>query len=120
MTPVAASQTALKGNVMSTDTMDSAVFEPASRTQPELLLSAVLHLMSHYTASNQESASCARLASVIERHLKALAELPELAPVLQATCQQLSEQWAGLVDRAIRPPQRPNLFLRLIAGGRQH
>ena len=105
---------------MATDTMDRAVFEPTVRTQPELLLSAVLHLMSHYTAGGQEAQSCTRLASAIERHLKALAELPELAPVLQATCQQLSEQWAGLVDRAIRPPQRPNLFLRLIAGGRQH
>lgn len=103
---------------MATDSMDAAVFEPASRTQPELLLSAVLHLMSHYTAGNREAHSCARLASVIERHLKALAELPDLAPVLQATCQQLSEQWAALVDRTMRPEQRPNLFLRLIAGGR--
>ena len=104
---------------MSPDTMDAAVYEPATRTKPELLLSAVLHLMSHYLAHGQETQSCARLASVIERHLKALAELPELAPVLQATCQQLSEQWGVLVDRAVRPAHRPNLFLRLIAGGRQ-
>lgn len=104
---------------MSPDTTDAAVFEPTARTQPELLLSAVLHLMSHYTARDgNEQQSCARLASVIERHLKALADLPELAPVLQATCQQLSEQWAALVDRSMPPVQRPGLFLRLIAGGR--
>lgn len=105
---------------MATDTMDSAMYEPSGRTQPELLLSAVLHLMSHYTANNHDSQSCTRLASVIERHLKALAELPDLAPVLQATCLQLSEQWAALVDRTMRPAQRPNLFLRLIAGDRAH
>ncbi|HEY8608789.1 MAG TPA: hypothetical protein VIM12_16870 [Noviherbaspirillum sp.] len=105
---------------MATDTMDPAFYEPSARTQPELLLSAVLHLMSHYTAHAQESQACTRLASVIERHLKVLAELPELAPVLQATCLQLSEQWASLVDRTIRPAQRPSLFLRLIAGNRTH
>lgn len=105
---------------MATDTMDPAVLEPTGRTQPELLLSAVLHLMSHYTANAHESHSCTRLASAIERHLKVLAELPDLAPVLQATCLQLSEQWAALVDRTMRPAQRQNLFLRLIAGGRAH
>lgn len=75
----------------------------ASR-QPELLMSAVLHLMSHYTVNttlnSQEEAEQARtrLALVIERHLKALANLPDLAPVLKATCQQLSEQWANLIE----------------------
>ena len=78
--------------------------------QPELLVSAVLHLMSHYTVnstqtsarhSTQEDAEQARsrLASVIERHLQALANLPDLAPVLQATCQQLSGQWAALTEK---------------------
>ncbi|MFZ6743057.1 hypothetical protein ACO0LC_07540 [Undibacterium sp. JH2W] len=78
----------------------------ASSKQPELLVSAVLHLMSHYTVNNtnnvtREEAEQAntKLASVIERHLKVLANLPDLAPVLQATCQQLSEQWAGLVEK---------------------
>lgn len=103
---------------MATESMDPAFFEPSGKAQPELLLSAVLHLMSHYTANSHEEQTCTRLASVIERHLKALAELPELAPVLQATCRQLSEQWAGLVDKAIRPAERQNLLLRLINGGR--
>jgi len=66
---------------MVTDKMDSAFVEPNNApAQPELLVSAVLHLMSHYTASNQETKSCVKLASVIERHLKALADLPNLAP----------------------------------------
>ncbi|MFZ6657285.1 hypothetical protein [Undibacterium sp. TJN19] len=81
--------------------------------QPELLMSAVLHLMSHYTANSTEAEAGptrARLASVIERHLQALANLPDLAPVLKATCQQLSEQWARLVEVK---PQQQNKMSRL-------
>jgi DNA-binding HxlR family transcriptional regulator len=47
---------------------------------------------------------------VIEKHLQALSELPELAPVLRATCQQLSEQWATLVDRNLCQPRKPKRF----------
>ncbi|MFZ6862368.1 hypothetical protein ACO0K7_07010 [Undibacterium sp. Ji67W] len=57
--------------------------------------------MSHYsvnTVSAEGNNPCLKLASVIERHLKALSELPDLTPVLRATCQQLSEQWARLID----------------------
>jgi hypothetical protein len=86
-----------------------------SGQRPELMLSAVLHLMSHYTANADESGACLKLASVIERHLKALASLPELAPVLSATCQQLSEQWAGVVERAMPAPEKHNFLERLIA-----
>jgi hypothetical protein len=104
---------------MAIEKMDQALEEPnATPTQPELLVSAVLHLMSHYTANNQESSSCIKLASVIERHLKALAELPGLAPVLRATCQQLSEQWGVVVERAMPPPEKFRLFTRLVAGQR--
>lgn len=78
-------------------------------TQPELLVSAALHLMSHYSTRGDDAGTCLKLASVIERHLKALAAHGDLAPVLRATCQQLSEQWAGMVERAI--PARPNLTL---------
>ncbi len=85
--------------------------------QPELMLSAVLHLMSHYTA---EGKGCVKLASVIERHLKALACLPGLSPVLTATCQQLSEQWAGVVERSLPLPQKKDdgFLARLMARGR--
>ncbi len=78
----------------------------ATSKQPELLVSAVLHLMSHYTVHSTNSATqeeaeqaSTKLASVIERHLYVLANLPDLAPVLKATCQQLSEQWASLVEK---------------------
>ena len=86
--------------------------------RPELMLSAVLHLMSHYSSHSAENGPCLKLASVIERHLKALASLPDLAPVLQATCQQLSEQWAGVVDRALPPPQKSSFLSRVMAAAK--
>jgi hypothetical protein len=104
---------------MATEQMNQALQEPnAAPAQPELLVSAVLHLMSHYTANNQESSSCIKLASVIERHLKALADLPELAPVLRATCQQLSEQWGVVVEKAMPQPEKFRLLTRLVSGSR--
>jgi hypothetical protein len=87
---------------------------PDAGQQAELLLSAVLHLMSHYTASAADSGGCVKLASVIERHLKALAALPDLTPVLGATCQQLAEQWALVVERARPPQERAGLLSRLM------
>ncbi|QJQ06988.1 hypothetical protein EJG51_015385 [Undibacterium piscinae] len=97
-------------------------FAPGKQAaQPELLLAAVLHLMSHYTANNDASSdtgSCVKLASVIERHLKILAELPDLAPVLRATCQQLSEQWANLVERSLPKQNKLNLLARLVSTSR--
>jgi hypothetical protein len=92
--------------------VESGAFSP----QPEVLVSAVLHLMSHYSANAGESGDCVKLASVIERHLKALADLPELAPVLRATCRQLTEQWALVVERAMPQPRKSGLFARFMAG----
>ena len=89
----------------------------AAAQHPELMLSAVLHLMSHYTANAADNGGCVKLASVIERHLKALAALPGLAPVLSATCQQLSEQWAGVVERAL-PPAQPGFLSRIMGRAR--
>jgi hypothetical protein len=77
--------------------------------QPELMLSAVLHLMSHYHAGSP----CAKLAGVIERHLQALSSSPDLGPVLQATCQQLSQQWASLVALHRPTPPSTTMFERL-------
>jgi hypothetical protein len=89
---------------MATDPTDPIYLAAAQGgQQPELMLSAVLHLMSHYTADGK---GCVKLASVIERHLKALGALPGLSPVLAATCLQLSEQWAGVVERTMPPPQK--------------
>lgn len=78
--------------------------------QPELLVSSALHLMTHYSAQAGQTGACVKLASVIERHLKALAAHGDLNPVLRATCQQLSEQWASVVDKAMPRPSRPKLF----------
>jgi hypothetical protein len=90
------------------DVYDGAV----TRVKPELLVSAVLHLMSHYAAS--ETGPCLKLGSIIERHLRALADLPELPPVLRATCQQLSEQWANVVERTRPVQQKRGFFNRLV------
>lgn len=90
----------------------------AAAPQPELLVSAALHLMSHYSASAGQSGPCLKLASVIERHLKALAGHKDLNPVLRATCQQLSEQWEAVVDQALPQPSRLSLFERFKAGAR--
>lgn len=100
---------------MATEQMEQDLQQPnAAPAQPELLVSAVLHLMSHYTANSQESGACIKLASVIERHLKALADLPDLAPVLRATCRQLSEQWGAVVEKAMPQPEK----FRLLAVGK--
>ena len=90
----------------------------AGGANPELMLSAVLHLMSHYTAGSDDAGGCIKLASVIERHLKALAGLPELAPVLSATCRQLSEQWALVVERKLRCQEKTNFLSRIMARAR--
>lgn len=104
---------------MAIDKMNPAFTEPHdAAARPELLVSAVLHLMSHYTANLQERNGCVKLASVIERHLKALAELPGLAPVLRTTCRQLSEQWAAVVERTMPQPEKFTLLARIMSGSR--
>jgi len=83
--------------------------------RPEQLIAAVLHLMSHYTTQsvlNKDQRACVKLAAVIERHLTILSELPDLGPVLRATCGQLSEQWTQVVDISLTKPVRPAAFLR--------
>lgn len=103
---------------MATDNNPTFLESNETSSQPELLVSAVLHLMSHYTANVGETGACIKLASVIERHLKALADLPELAPILRATCQQLSEQWATVVERSMQQPEKFRFLSRLVSGAR--
>ena len=104
---------------MAIESIQTLTTEPAkASTHPELLVSAVLHLMSHYTAGGAGSEGCTKLASVIERHLKALASLPDLAPVLRATCEQLAGQWAEVVENTMQASGKSNLIRRLIAGNR--
>ncbi len=103
---------------MALDRHNPIFMAPPAGPNPELMLSAVLHLMSHYTANRSEDGGCLKLASVIERHLKALAGLPELAPVLSATCQQLSEQWASVVEQQLPTPERSNFLTRIMSRAR--
>lgn len=101
---------------MKTDHLDSVFLNPGNgMRQPELMLCTVLHLMSHYTERSAESGACLKLASVIERHLKALAGRPDLSPVLQATCQQLSERWAIVVESAMPRPPKSSFLSRIMA-----
>lgn len=101
-------------------TMDTTFFKSTDTpARPELLVSAVLHLMSQYTNQSLDATPCVKLAAVIERHLQVLAERSDLAPVLRATCQQLSEQWAMVVDRALPPPPEKPGFLAQLFSARQ-
>lgn len=101
--------------------MTSAIFTPdflestAPSSQPDLLVSAALHLMSHYGTRPGADGACLKLACVIERHLKALAALPQLSPVMQGTCAQLAEQWASHIDACSPRPVRPGLLARALA-----
>jgi predicted HD phosphohydrolase len=79
-----------------------------------VMLASLLHLMSHYTARDEQDRPCVRLASVIERHLCALSRLPDLDPVLRATCEQLCEKWGALVDEGMPRPVKRNLFERIM------
>ncbi|HYC42010.1 MAG TPA: hypothetical protein VEB70_03355 [Noviherbaspirillum sp.] len=96
--------------------MTSPLDQPASHTNPELLVSAVLHLMSHYAANTAENGPCLKLGAIIERHLRALAAFPDLPPILRATCQQLSEQWSNVVKQAQPPAVRRGFFTRWMGG----
>lgn len=72
-----------------------------SNASPELLMSSVLYLMSHYSVqARQQNGAEARLAQMIERHLALLAESAQLAPVIRATCEHLLKQWQELPDPA--------------------
>ena len=92
--------------------------QPRARSQDVLLVASLLHLMSHYTARGEGEQPCVKLASVIERHLSALSRLPEADPVLRATCEQLAERWAVLVDEQLPRPQpaKQPLLARFMKG----
>jgi hypothetical protein len=108
---------------MDEDLLDELDKPEARRTtRHELLVAALLHLMSQYTVTHaagdapggRSDGPCVKLASVIERHLHALARLPDADPVLRATCEQLSVKWAALVDRAMPAPPRRPLLARIL------
>ena len=72
-------------------------------SQPELIVSAALYLMSSFACSG----GCPKLAHVILRHLNILTERTDLPAVMRQTCAQLAEQWeqklATLLPRASEP-----------------
>lgn len=91
---------------MDDDFLDDVPASGTPSTRHALLVAALLHLMSHYTTRERDE-PCVKLASVIERHLNALARLPDADPLLRATCEQLSSKWASLVDSALPAPAQP-------------
>ena len=98
---------------------DAMLPAQATRHPDAVMLASLLHLMSHYTARDANDRPCVRLASVIERHLCALSRLPSLDPVLRATCEQLCEKWAALVDDGLpRPVVKRNFLERIMGNGK--
>ncbi len=97
---------------------DAAVIPQEPRSQDVMLVASLLHLMSHYTARGDGEQPCVKLASVIERHLCALSRLPDIDPVLRATCEQLADRWAMLVDEKLPRPQQAKqpLLARFMKG----
>ena len=102
---------------MTISTADTTLSEP--RSQDALLVASLLHLMSNYSARGDGEQPCVKLASVIERHLCALSRLPTIDPVLRATCEQLADQWANVVDTRLPPPAptRVPLLARFMKNG---
>ncbi|MFC5511426.1 hypothetical protein ACFPOU_09855 [Massilia jejuensis] len=97
---------------------DIAIPTHGMQQREAVMLASLLHLMSHYTARDEQDKPCVRLASVIERHLCALARLPELDPVLRATCEHLCERWAALVDAGMPRPVKRNFIERIMRSSR--
>ena len=99
---------------MNDDFLDDPTGPATPGSRHALMVASLLHLMSHYTvnsAGKEGEGPCVKLASVIERHLNALARLPDADPVLRATCEQLGAKWATLVDKGMpaAAPRRPFL-----------
>jgi hypothetical protein len=105
---------------MNDDFPDELRLPASGGSRHMLMVASLLHLMSHYTVhsgagrAGDGGGPCVKLASVIERHLHALARLPDADPVLRATCEQLAAHWAALVDRAMPPPPRRPLLARIL------
>jgi len=102
---------------MSNDYDDSGSYQPCKfPEQSKLIIASTLHLMSHYTANSQNPEACPRLASAIERHLRCLADMPGLSPVLQRTCQQLYNHWQQRMEQTMQAPQKVSIFRRMMFG----
>jgi len=105
---------------MDDDFLDDTPASGTPSTRHALLVAALLHLMSQYTlrsAVSEGEGPCLKLAAVIERHLDALARLPDAEPVLRATCEQLRAKWVELVDSRLPAPVKRPLLARILRPG---
>jgi hypothetical protein len=112
---------------MDDDFLDDSPASGTPSTRHALLVAALLHLMSQYTlrstqrspgaARTDDEGPCVKLAAVIERHLDALARLPDVEPVLRATCEQLRVKWEDLVDSRMPAPVKRPLLSRILRAG---
>jgi hypothetical protein len=105
------------------DFLDDSPVAGTPSSRYALLIAALLHLMSQYTlrsahagagAADENGGPCVKLAAVIERHLDALARLPDAEPVLRANCEQLRVKWEDLVDSRMPVPAKRPLLSRLL------
>lgn len=78
-----------------------------SRIASEFLISAVLQLISRHGTLPADSEAAAQSAATIEQHLKTLAGLPDMEPILCATCLQLSNNGACCWNSGSRNRHRP-------------
>jgi hypothetical protein len=85
-----------------------------SATRDTLLISSVIHLMSHYCTSAGKEAPCVKLASSIERHLTALSRCSDLDPVVRATCEGLVANWSDVVETGVLDTGRRSFVARLL------
>ena len=85
-----------------------------SATRDTLLISSVIHLMSHYCTSASKETPCVKLASSIERHLAALSRCSELDPVVRATCEGLVANWSDVVETGVSDTGKRSFVARLL------
>jgi hypothetical protein len=83
-------------------------------TKDTLLISSVLHLMSHYCTTASKDTPCVKLASSIERHLAALSRCSELDPVVRATCEGLVANWSDVVETSVTDTVKRSFVARLL------
>lgn len=83
-------------------------------TRDTVLLSSVIHLMSHYCTSAGKETPCVKLASSIERHLAALSRCSELDPVVRATCEGLVANWSDVVETGVADTGKRSFVARLL------
>ena len=85
-----------------------------SATRDTLLISSVIHLMSHYCTSASKETPCVKLASSIERHLAALSRCSDLDPVVRATCEGLVANWSDVVETGVSDTSKRSFVARLL------